>query len=173
MSAGDITLGRPLTFDRSELDTKEGMGGLSISNPGPAGSPITNTHEAVESRSDNHVRSTTPNAHSPAHDDSPSTGLAVGEGADGDNSPSEKGIATQDIPSQARPSNSIHNHSGVTCDSESGKGITRDKPVPVKEETGAMDMSNVNALLNLPPPLPFDLKVSNLWVGVPHRGPSS
>lgn len=30
-----------------------------------------------------------------------------------------------------------------------------------------------SALLNLPPPLPFDLQVSNLWVGVPHRGPSS
>jgi hypothetical protein len=30
-----------------------------------------------------------------------------------------------------------------------------------------------SALLNLPPPLPFDLAVSNLWVGVPHRGPSS
>jgi hypothetical protein len=29
-----------------------------------------------------------------------------------------------------------------------------------------------NAMLNLPPPLPFDLKVSNLWVGVPHSGPS-
>jgi hypothetical protein len=24
-----------------------------------------------------------------------------------------------------------------------------------------------NALLNLPPPIPFDLKVENLWVGVP------
>lgn len=32
---------------------------------------------------------------------------------------------------------------------------------------------DANALLNLPPPLPFDLRVSSLWVGVPHRGPSS
>lgn len=38
---------------------------------------------------------------------------------------------------------------------------------------GQIDSRNANALLNLPPPLPFDLKVSNLWVGVPHRGPSS
>jgi len=29
-----------------------------------------------------------------------------------------------------------------------------------------------NAMLNLPPPLPFDLRVSNLWVGVPQSGPS-
>jgi hypothetical protein len=39
-------------------------------------------------------------------------------------------------------------------------------------EKRSSEQDNPNAMLNLPPPLPFDLKVSNLWVGVPHSGPS-
>lgn len=34
--------------------------------------------------------------------------------------------------------------------------------------TGQAIIDN-NALLNLPPPSPFHLKVKNLWVGVPHK----
>jgi hypothetical protein len=43
----------------------------------------------------------------------------------------------------------------------------------VQEKQVAVETRNSNALLNLPPPLPFDLRVSDLWVGVPHRGPST
>lgn len=43
----------------------------------------------------------------------------------------------------------------------------------VQEKQTAADSRGSNALLNLPPPLPFDLRVSDLWVGVPHRGPST
>jgi len=41
-----------------------------------------------------------------------------------------------------------------------------------RREKGSSEQKGSNAMLNLPPPLPFDLKVSNLWVGVPHSGPS-
>jgi hypothetical protein len=43
----------------------------------------------------------------------------------------------------------------------------------VQEKPGSVEPRNSSALLNLPPPLPFDLRVSDLWVGVPHRGPST
>ena len=43
----------------------------------------------------------------------------------------------------------------------------------VQEKQTAAESRGSNALLNLPPPLPFDLRVSDLWVGVPHRGPST
>jgi hypothetical protein len=36
-----------------------------------------------------------------------------------------------------------------------------------------MEDDKDNALLNLPPPVPFDLKVENLWVGVPKRNTPS
>jgi hypothetical protein len=42
-----------------------------------------------------------------------------------------------------------------------------------EKEAGTNARNGRSALLNLPPPLPFDLAVTNLWVGVPHRGPSS
>jgi hypothetical protein len=42
-----------------------------------------------------------------------------------------------------------------------------------EKEAGTNARDGRSALLNLPPPLPFDLAVANLWVGVPHRGPSS
>jgi hypothetical protein len=41
-----------------------------------------------------------------------------------------------------------------------------------RREKQSSEQKDSNAMLNLPPPLPFDLKVSNLWVGVPHSGPS-
>jgi len=41
-----------------------------------------------------------------------------------------------------------------------------------RREKQSSEQKGSNAMLNLPPPLPFDLKVSNLWVGVPHSGPS-
>jgi len=41
-----------------------------------------------------------------------------------------------------------------------------------RREKGSSEQKGSNAMLNLPPPLPFDLNVSNLWVGVPHSGPS-
>ena len=41
-----------------------------------------------------------------------------------------------------------------------------------RREKQSSENKESNAMLNLPPPLPFDLKVSNLWVGVPHSGPS-
>jgi hypothetical protein len=43
----------------------------------------------------------------------------------------------------------------------------------VQEKHVAAEPRNASALLNLPPPLPFDLRVSDLWVGVPLRGPST
>ena len=43
----------------------------------------------------------------------------------------------------------------------------------VQEKQTAAESRQSNALLNLPPPLPFDLRVSDLWVGVPHRGAST
>jgi hypothetical protein len=57
---------------------------------------------------------------------------------------------------------------------------TPPSPNPIRSRDGvdsgnekrSSDQKNSNAMLNLPPPLPFDLKVSNLWVGVPHRGPT-
>jgi hypothetical protein len=36
-----------------------------------------------------------------------------------------------------------------------------------RKEPGQLEPA-ANALLNLPPPLPFNLAVTNLWVGVPH-----
>lgn len=55
-----------------------------------------------------------------------------------------------------------------------------DDPTPARGQTEGIQEKQIaaesrqsNALLNLPPPLPFDLKVSDLWVGVPHRGPST
>lgn len=50
---------------------------------------------------------------------------------------------------------------------------SEEKAGPWTQSAHSKGDQNVNALLNLPPPLPFDLSVSNLWVGVPHRGPSS
>jgi hypothetical protein len=41
-----------------------------------------------------------------------------------------------------------------------------------RREKQSSEQKDSNAMLNLPPPLPFDLNVSNLWVGVPHSGPS-
>jgi hypothetical protein len=41
-----------------------------------------------------------------------------------------------------------------------------------RREKQSSERKESNAMLNLPPPLPFDLNVSNLWVGVPHSGPS-
>jgi len=41
-----------------------------------------------------------------------------------------------------------------------------------RREKQSSEQKGSNAMLNLPPPLPFDLRVSNLWVGVPHSGPS-
>jgi hypothetical protein len=41
-----------------------------------------------------------------------------------------------------------------------------------RREKQSSEQKGSNAMLNLPPPLPFDLKVPNLWVGVPHSGPS-
>lgn len=52
----------------------------------------------------------------------------------------------------------------------------RSTQMPATDEapvTGGREGADTSALLNLPPPLPFDLHVSNLWVGVPNRGPSS
>ena len=41
-----------------------------------------------------------------------------------------------------------------------------------RREKQSSEEKGSNAMLNLPPPLPFELNVSNLWVGVPHSGPS-
>ena len=64
-----------------------------------------------------------------------------------------------------RPSQTVQ----ANDDSTSARGQTEG----VQEKQIASGSRQSNALLSLPPPLPFDLKVSDLWVGVPHRGPST
>lgn len=60
-------------------------------------------------------------------------------------------------------------------DSPTEPDLTHSDPEKRKStaSTAHANAPDANALLNLPPPLPFDLRVSNLWVGVPARGPSS
>jgi hypothetical protein len=55
----------------------------------------------------------------------------------------------------------------------SQKGQHHEKAPVMQVKAGSDALPGTNALLNLPPPLPFDLAVTDLWVGVPHRATPS
>lgn len=166
-----IVLGQPLSSTEPTLDAKEGKvdSSNSVSNrPAAEGEELnglsanngddrtTLNPPAASNTSENLSHPLDPEVERPASQQDFTTGQSR---------------STSDAPSQSRQSSDKHlgGHSG----SQDGTDVTREMQAPGEKEQGSIDPHNVNALLNLPPPLPFDLKVSNLWVGVPHRGPSS
>jgi hypothetical protein len=75
---------------------------------------------------------------------------------------------------------SIHPHPSIVGAAQtqedvegSQKGQHHEKAPVMQVKAGSDALPGTNALLNLPPPLPFDLAVTDLWVGVPHRATPS
>ena len=165
-----IILGQPLPSEQPALNAKEGK--VDTSNPSYSQHSEANedSHGSHEMNGENHIASTSETTSNPIEIVSHPLDSKAGQEADREDTIVGQGSSTTDVPSHAsQPSEAdasvhtgSHKHAATARNQTSGE-----------EKRGTIDIHNVNALLNLPPPLPFDLKVSNLWVGVPHRGPSS
>ena len=166
-----MILGRPLTGEHLEPDVVEERKVRSTdSNPDPPTAEFLDTHNPTgakvpESYYENTLSS---GLHQPGGEQVGPMDSQIADQEEGHSTPSASSSNTS---SQAQHSPSLDQDSV-------GQPLNIAVAAQEKELSGegkgnAVIDDNVNALLNLPPPLPFDLKVSNLWVGVPHRGPSS
>jgi hypothetical protein len=79
--------------------------------------------------------------------------------------------AAQDEPRRETSSDQQRAMEAAPSSSVNEKEIQEKQSLDVGHKEGGTDPSQLepaaNALLNLPPPLPFNLAVTNLWVGVP------
>jgi hypothetical protein len=88
------------------------------------------------------------------------------------NGPPEEDVSSHDHSSRPQPPTV-----GAAQTQEDVEGSRKEQhheKAPVMQGKAESDaIPGTNALLNLPPPLPFDLAVNDLWVGVPHRATPS
>jgi hypothetical protein len=82
-------------------------------------------------------------------------------------SPTMDGPHVPDVAPTRRPRPTSHSPRVVSFSLPASEGVEmKDMPTSADLESQPTDE---NTLLNLPPPLPFNLGVENLWVGVPDR----
>jgi hypothetical protein len=88
------------------------------------------------------------------------------------NGPPEKDVSSQNHSIHPRPS--TVGAAQTQEDVEDSQKEQHHEKAPVMQvKAGSDTLPGTSALLNLPPPLPFDLAVTDLWVGVPHRATPS
>lgn len=89
-----------------------------------------------------------------------------------------RSVTTQRNPETEQEKESLPSHSTSLPDRSSptpppiGSPRSADAALDRHEKRSSGAHAQSNAMLKLPPPLPFDLRVSKLWVGVPQSGPS-